>query len=158
MRRTRLSLPFGALLLLLSVAVAAAQGLDCTAALESFLASASDACQNRPSGAICNGGTPPQAEPQGAVSNALAVQGALVEAGVVHALHTPPIDPTSGTAGVAWLRLPAPAQATALLVGDVAARNVAPPDAQRAVSTGNSHGQRRAPGAGWDGGCARERW
>ncbi len=128
MRLKKLSLPIAQLLLALSIAVVSAQGQECGAALVALWTAASNACINGPSGAVCNGGSPPQAEPTGPVSNALAAQGALVEAGVVDALHTPPIDLTVGTFGIAWLRLSAPTQATALLVGEVAIRDVTPPE------------------------------
>ncbi|RMF81757.1 MAG: SH3 domain-containing protein [Chloroflexi bacterium] len=100
----------------------------CNSGLELLWTSASDACINGPQGFICNGGVPPQVEPVGPVSNAVAPIGSLVEVGVVDALHTDPLQANTGSGGVAWLRLPPPMQITGLLIGDVMVRDVAPPD------------------------------
>jgi len=100
----------------------------CRPALDSLWSAATTACIGKPVGYICNGGGAPQAEPQGAVSNALAVTGALVEADEVDALRTPRIAAETGTAGIVWMRLPAPLSYTALLIGDLILRDVSPPD------------------------------
>jgi uncharacterized protein YraI len=100
----------------------------CRPALESLWASATAACINKPVGYVCNGGAAPAAEPAGAVSNALAASGALVEVAAVHALRTAPISTENGSAGIAYLRPPAPLQYTGLLLGDVSLRDVTPPD------------------------------
>lgn len=100
----------------------------CGVALEALWTAASDACIGTPSGFICNGGAAPQAEPAGAINNALASFGALVETGVVQSLHTLPISVETDSVGVAWMRLPPPIPVTALLLGDVSIWNVSPPD------------------------------
>ncbi|MFN8448030.1 MAG: SH3 domain-containing protein [Anaerolineae bacterium] len=100
----------------------------CGAALEKLWSDASGACINKPHGYICNGGAPPAAEPSGLVSNALAPLGALVDAGTVDALRTPPLTPETGSIGVAWIRLPDPNTVTALVIGDVTMFDVSPPD------------------------------
>lgn len=99
----------------------------CAPALEKIWTDASDACVNQPVGFICNGGAAPAVEPGGALGNALAPVGALVEIGLVDALRTPPISEVTG-AGVLWMRAAAPIQYTALLIGDVNVTDVTPPD------------------------------
>jgi uncharacterized protein YgiM (DUF1202 family) len=89
---------------------------------------ATAACIGKPDGYLCNGGSPPQAEPAGPVSSSLASIGALVEVGAVDSIRTPAVMPETGTVGVAWLRRPAPVQLTALMIGDVSLRDVSPPD------------------------------
>lgn len=98
----------------------------CSPALEMLWMEASSVCIGKPVGYICNGGTAPQAEPAGPVSNSLSSLGALVDAKVVEALHSPPLT-LDGGGGLVWLRLAQPAF-TGLLVGDVRVRNVTPPD------------------------------
>jgi len=100
----------------------------CSLALDSIWTAATTACINKPFGYICNGGGAPSAEPAGAVSNALAPVGALVEVGAVDWLRTPPLTPENSSGGIAWLRAGAPLEYTALLVGDVLLRDVSPPD------------------------------
>jgi uncharacterized protein YraI len=99
----------------------------CAAPLQAVWMTASDTCLGGPDGYICNGGSAPQAEPVGAVSNALAAQGALVDVTQVSMLHTPGIDPNIGLVGVAWLRLADP-PISGVLFGEVRIRNVTPPD------------------------------
>lgn len=99
---------------------------DCAAALQALWASASNACVTGPSGTICNGGAAPAAEPQGPVGLALAAHGALIEAREITALHTPPLQPETGSIGIAWVRMPEQTRATALLLGDVSLRDVTP--------------------------------
>lgn len=108
-----------------STAVSAAA---CAPALETVWTAASDACIGGPVGFICNGGSAPQVEPAGQVANALAVPGAMVEIGLVEAIRTAPLAVETGSSGVAWLRPDAPIQFTGLLLGDVQARDVTPPD------------------------------
>lgn len=105
----------------------AAQDADCAPAIESIWTAASDVCVSGPIGYACNGGAAPQVEPAGAVGNALAPVGALVDVGVITAVHTPLISDVTG-GGIFWMRLTAPIQFTGLLVGDVNLRNVSPPD------------------------------
>jgi uncharacterized protein YraI len=124
----RLIFPIASGLILLGVAFVAAQGADCASALEALWTAASSACIGGPAGYICNGGSAPEAEPAGPVSNALSQTGALVEVDAVTSMHTPLIDVASNRIGIAWLRLPAPVQVTGLLVGDVSIRNVSPAD------------------------------
>lgn len=100
----------------------------CAPALENLWAAASEACIGGPAGFVCNGGSPPQVQPDGPVANSLAVPGALVEVGVVDTIHTPPLVVETGTAGLAWLRPDAPIRFTGVLVGDVSLRDVAPPE------------------------------
>jgi uncharacterized protein YgiM (DUF1202 family) len=106
----------------------ATTGPTCDEALAGLFQSASSLCLGRPYGLICNGGSAPQVEPAGQVSNSLASTGALVEVDVVDALHTPFTVPQNGTMGLAWIRLPDPILISGLLIGDVAIRDVAPPD------------------------------
>jgi uncharacterized protein YgiM (DUF1202 family) len=123
----KLFISITAFFLVITVAlVTAAQSPDCRAAMEALWTTASDACVKGPRGYICNGGSAPQAEPAGPVSTALGPIGALVETKVVQAMRTPRIDATANTTGIAWLRLEAPIEATALLIGDVTIRNVSP--------------------------------
>jgi uncharacterized protein YgiM (DUF1202 family) len=98
----------------------------CISTLNALWTTASDACIGKPDGYICNGGSAPQIEPGGAVSSALAPVGALVDAQTVNALHTSVLSTTG--VGVMWLRIAAPLQVTALLLGDVSLRNVTPAD------------------------------
>lgn len=93
----------------------------CSSTLEALWTTASDACIGGPAGYVCNGGSAPQVEPAGAVSNALISTGALVEVAAVDAIRTS----TADAGGVMWLRLP---QITGLLVGAVSIRDVSPPD------------------------------
>ena len=106
----------------------AANSQTCQAILEPLWTAASSACINQPSGFVCNGGAPPAAEPAGLVGNALASVGALVEAGAVDAIRTPPISTESNSLGVAWLRLDTPINASALIIGAVTMFDVTPPD------------------------------
>jgi uncharacterized protein YraI len=65
------------------------------------------------------------------VSNSLAAVGALVETQVVESVRTSPLGAAGNAGGLAWLRVSEPAtlaQYSALLVGDVEARNVTPPN------------------------------
>ncbi len=115
----------------LGVVIVVAQGSsDCAAALQDIWTAAGNACLAAPSGYFCNGGAAPQAEPAGAVNNALQPTGAKVEASAVTALHSALIDPTNKSVGIVWLRLAAPgqtlAQTTALIIGDVSIRDVTP--------------------------------
>lgn len=105
-----------------------APGGTCDAALAQLWVDASSACISKPNGYICNGGAPPAAEPAGLVSNALAPLGALVDAGTVDALRTPPISPENNSLGIAWIRLPDPINLTGLLIGEVTMFDVSPPD------------------------------
>src|SRR5688572_22211638 len=123
----------GLLFLLMSVWVAAqdttsVSSAACAPALNTVWTAATDVCLGGPVGFLCNGGSAPQVEPQGPVSNALSVLGALVEVGVVDSIHTTPASADGSSAGVAWLRLPPPIQVTGLLVGDVKLRDNSPPD------------------------------
>ncbi len=103
-------------------------GAGCAPALQSLWIAATNACINGPAGFICNGGSPPTAEPVGPVANALAPAGALVEAALVDAIQTLPLAPEQGIAGIAWLRTDAPLRFTALMLGSVALRDISPPD------------------------------
>lgn len=100
----------------------------CSLTLTELWTIATAACIGKPDGYLCNGGSAPQAEPAGPVSTSLASIGALVEVDAVDSIRTPPIAPETGTAGIAWLRRPAPVQMTALLLGEVTLRDVSPPD------------------------------
>ncbi len=128
---TVLSIAF--VLLLGGVWVAAQDGTQvssaaCAPAAEAIWTAASNACVSSPVGYICNGGSAPQAEPQGAVSNALNPVGALVDLKAVTSIHTPSVTPENGIGGLVWLRSPQPVQFTGLMVGDVQVSNVTPPD------------------------------
>lgn len=100
----------------------------CRPVLERMWAEATTACINKPAGYICNGGDAPIVEPAGAVSNAMAVHGALVEVGAVDSLRTLPIVAEIGSAGVVYLRGGESLPYTGLLIGDVSLRDVTPPD------------------------------
>jgi uncharacterized protein YraI len=99
----------------------------CAPALETVWTAASDACISGPNGFICNGGTAPQVEPAGAVSNTLANIGALVQVDIVQSIRTLPASADGTSAGLAWLRLVPPVEVTGLLIGDVTVRNAAQP-------------------------------
>lgn len=101
----------------------------CGTALSQFWLNASNACVGKEFGFVCNGGSSPQAEPQGAVSNSLSALGALVETGFVGALRTEALAGDGSRGGIVWLRVAAPdtlVQYSALLIGDVLVRNVTP--------------------------------
>lgn len=100
----------------------------CEAPMIQAWTTATIACINKPEGYICNGGTAPFAQPQGAVSSALASMGALVDVNVVDIIETSPIRLDRGEAGIAYLRLSAPINLTMLMIGDVEARDMSPPD------------------------------
>jgi uncharacterized protein YgiM (DUF1202 family) len=104
----------------------AAPAPACAAAAEAIWTAASIACISGPIGYICNGGSPPLADPAGPVANALNPMGALVEVGAVKALRTTIITAETGTGGLVWIRVPQPNQYTALLVGDAATRDITP--------------------------------
>jgi uncharacterized protein YraI len=131
--RAEIFISSGLLFLLMSVWVAAqdttsVSSAACAPALNTVWTAATDVCLSGPVGFVCNGGSAPQVEPQGPVSNALSVLGALVEVGVVDSIRTSPASADGSSAGVAWLRLPPPIQVTGLLVGDVNLRDNSPPD------------------------------
>lgn len=132
MNRLAYALPIALVLLFVSAVLTTAQEIipaaECEAPLMSLWTQASNACVVGPEGTICNGGSAPNAEPAGPVSNALASTGALVEVDAVTKLHTPPLDVSAGTGGIAWLRLAPPLSLTALLIGDVSISDVTPPD------------------------------
>ena len=100
----------------------------CRPVLERMWAEATTACINKPAGYVCNGGDALTVEPAGPVSNALTPLGALVEVGAVDSLRTAPIVAEIGSAGVAYLRGSDSLPYTGLLIGDVAIRDVTPPD------------------------------
>ncbi|HRL14566.1 MAG TPA: hypothetical protein PKX07_21970, partial [Aggregatilineales bacterium] len=80
----------------------------CGTALSQFWLNASNACVGKEFGFVCNGGSSPQAEPQGAVSNSLSALGALVETGFVGALRTEALAGDGSRGGIVWLRVAAP--------------------------------------------------
>ncbi|MDX2161030.1 MAG: SH3 domain-containing protein [bacterium] len=100
----------------------------CAPEVTQLWTAATSACINKPEGYLCNGGTPPDAEPSGAVETALGVQGSLVAVNEIDAVRLPPIDTTRGQAGVLYLRLAAPIAATVLALGEITLRDVSPPD------------------------------
>jgi uncharacterized protein YgiM (DUF1202 family) len=112
-------------MLLLGAVWAAAQDATqvssaaCAPVAEAIWTAASNACISGPVGYICNGGAGPQAEPAGAVSNALNPVGALVDVKDVTGIHTPAVVSDSVSGGLVWLRSPQPLQYTGLMVGDV---------------------------------------
>ncbi|MBN8620947.1 MAG: SH3 domain-containing protein [Anaerolineae bacterium] len=99
--------------------VMAQDGAECTTSINQLWTVASDACIKQTIGFICNGGSPPQVEPAGPVSNALNPVGALVDVSVVDAMRTPLIASNGAAGGLVWLRPAAPIRYTGLLVGDV---------------------------------------
>lgn len=101
---------------------------QCSPALFAIWAAATEACVGGPAGYICNGGASPQVEPAGNVANAVAAFGSLVDAGSIDSLRTPRIAAELGTAGLIWIRPSPPLTYTALLFGDVTARDVSPSD------------------------------
>lgn len=100
----------------------------CAPALQAVWTSASDACIGKPAGYVCNGGGAPQAEPAGAVANALMPLGALVETRVLDAVLSPAISPMGDSAGIVWLRVTDPVAFSGLLVGDVDVRDATLPE------------------------------
>lgn len=102
---------------------------ECSTPLSMFWLAASDACVGKEFGFVCNGGLSPLVEPQGAVSNSLSAQGALVDTNFVDMLRTPALMGNGENGGIAWLRVTTPntlVQYSALLIGDVEVRNVTP--------------------------------
>lgn len=100
----------------------------CAPALLNIWTVASDACIGGPVGTICNGGSAPQVEPAGSVANALAAPGAMVETGLIDSIRTLPLNVDTSSAGVVWLRPASPIQFSGLMLGDVQAWDVTPPD------------------------------
>jgi uncharacterized protein YgiM (DUF1202 family) len=98
---------------------------QCQAEITYLYTQASDACLGQPNGYFCNGGLPPRAEPQGAISNQMAVVGSLVEADLIDRVHSAPL-PSNNSGGIVWLRLTEPQSISALLVGDVDVTDVTP--------------------------------
>ncbi|MBZ0290890.1 MAG: hypothetical protein K8I30_24910, partial [Anaerolineae bacterium] len=78
------------LVFLLGSAWVLAQDTTCAPALETAWTAATDACLSGSGGYLCNGGSAPQVEPQGPVSNSLATTGAMVEVGVIQSIRTLP--------------------------------------------------------------------
>ena len=105
----------------------AAREAQCSAVLTTLYTQASELCLGEASGAFCNGGIAPYAEPQGRISASLAQSGALVEAGVLDLVQTSPLL-TDNSGGVVWMRLQEATTLNALLVGDVTVRDTTPPD------------------------------
>lgn len=102
--------------------------LACTQTLEGLWALVSDACATAPIGYVCNGGSVPQARPEGQVANALAAVGALVETDVVDAVQTLPIITEVVGGGVMWFRWGDPHYITGLIVGEAVLFDVSPDD------------------------------
>ncbi len=100
----------------------------CAPALESIWTAASNACISGPAGFFCNGGSPPNVQPDGPVKHALDPVGALVDITKINALRTSPVISESGRAGLVWLRLQPPLQLTALMIGDVSLWNLTAAD------------------------------
>jgi uncharacterized protein YgiM (DUF1202 family) len=101
----------------------AVQEASCRARLEALYTSASELCLGKPDGFFCNGGMPPRVQPEGPVSSALAVPGALVEADAVESLQTVTL-PSGDSGGLMWLRLYENVDVKGVLIGEVAVRNV----------------------------------
>jgi uncharacterized protein YgiM (DUF1202 family) len=122
-----IALMLGALALPTVTAQTAPELSACGRTIEALWTGATHACINKPDGYLCNGGAPPAVEPGGAVANAVAPVGSLVEVGAVDALRAPPYD-ASGIGGILWLRRGAPNPIALLLVGDVTLRDAGTPD------------------------------
>jgi uncharacterized protein YraI len=99
----------------------------CALTMNALWIGATEACIGKPDGYLCNGGAPPAAEPQGAVANALAPVGALVDIASVDAVRAPPYA-DNGIGGIIWLRRAAPNALSMLIVGDVTLQDTTPPD------------------------------
>ncbi len=100
----------------------------CTQTLERLYIEASEACLGGPSGSFCNGGSAPNAEATGNVvnvSNSMAQLGSLVPTNVVESVHTPPLL-MNQSGGLMWMRLNAPMNINAILLGDVELRDITP--------------------------------
>lgn len=100
----------------------------CRPALTSLWSAASEACLGKPTGYICNGGSAPQAEPAGNVSNALGPIGALVPMDVVDAIRSPAIVSAGNGGGILWMRPSDQVPMTAMLIGDVSLRDLTKSD------------------------------
>lgn len=105
----------------------AAQEAQCSAVLTTLYTQASELCLGEASGAFCNGGIAPYAEPQGRIANTLGQSGALVEAGILDLVQTSPLL-TDNSGGVVWMRLQEATTLNALMVGDVTVRDATPTD------------------------------
>jgi len=101
---------------------------QCTAILDTLYTRASELCLGKPDGYFCNGGLPPSAQPSGPVQSALAVQGAVVDAGEVQMVRGAPLI-SNNSGGLIWIRLNEEVALSGLLVGDVELRDVTPADA-----------------------------
>jgi len=101
----------------------------CDVVMDTLYTSASDLCLAGPSGYFCNGGLPPISEPEGPVSNALSVAGAIVEAEVLDSVRTSPLA-TNNSGGIAWLRLEDDVKMDALMIGDIQIKNTIEPDSE----------------------------
>ncbi|MEZ4669850.1 MAG: SH3 domain-containing protein [Anaerolineae bacterium] len=129
MRKRVFGLIFSAMLMLLgAVWVVAQDAVACAPAVDVVWTTASNACVKETIGFICNGGSPPQVEPSGPVSNALNPIGALVDVAVVDSLQTAPISTDTSSGGLLWLRPKAPIRFTGLMIGSVHLTDVTPPD------------------------------
>lgn len=100
----------------------------CADQIVSLYVAATEACINKPSGYVCNAGSPLAAEPQGGVSSALAALGALVDAREVDAISSAAFVPENGQAGIAYIRPADPLLYSAFLLGDVHMRDISPAD------------------------------
>jgi SH3-like domain-containing protein len=109
--------------------ITTAQDGSCAARLEQFYTTASEACLGKAEGNICNGGSPPLAEPTGPVANSLAPLGALVPVTAVTSLTTTGYRVDGSSGGLAWLRADGPSL-HGLLIGDVTVRNATPADSE----------------------------
>ena len=129
MRRTIFSFLTALILLLVGGVWALAQDIAaCAPAVNAIWTAASNACIKETVGYICNGGAPPQVEPQGPVSNALNPIGALVDLSVVTSIHSSAIAVENSNGGVVWLRPKEPIRYTGLMIGDVNITNNTPAD------------------------------
>jgi uncharacterized protein YgiM (DUF1202 family) len=129
MRHTTFSFLTGLIMLLVGGVWALAQDIAaCAPAVDAIWTAASDACIKETVGYICNGGAPPQVEPQGPVSNALNPIGALVDVSVVTSMHSAPVAVENSNGGIIWLRPKAPIRYTGLIIGDVTLTNNTPAD------------------------------
>lgn len=98
---------------------------QCQANLLALYTSATELCLGKPDGYICNAGSAPSVEPEGAIANTLASVGAVVEANLIDTLHTPALLTNTG-GGIAYMRLSDGISMSALLIGDVEMRDTTP--------------------------------
>ncbi|MEL6525083.1 MAG: hypothetical protein AAFQ07_05170, partial [Chloroflexota bacterium] len=104
---------------------------QCQQELITLYTVASEACLGEPSGFFCNGGGAPRPQTVSNVADVTSTMseiGSLVPLDVVTGVRTPSLYTSNNQGGVMWVRLDAPIEINALMLGDVNVRDITPPD------------------------------